>query len=224
MSSSRASFTSVSSPAELLAACRLLRPQGRHAVPAVRPARVPAVTCANPAPAARARGASSGPLGRHAPSSAQDRCNRGCAARSGRAAAAAAVKSFPLQCPGSAAARARGPAPAAAVGRPGSGIIALPLANAGETIISAWDGPAIGIDAVCRWPRITHDNVLSMRNRLGVPNRRMAFALRGVCPSRRLAGTSPTDMMRWVVGWRSRDVRRQDHRFSEQAQGKTVLR
>jgi hypothetical protein len=35
---------------------------------------------------------------------------------------------------------------------------------------------------------------------------------------------SQTDRMRWVVGWRSRDVRRQDHRVSEQAQGKTVLR
>jgi hypothetical protein len=49
-------------------------------------------------------------------------------------------------------------------------------------------GPAIGIDAVCRWPSITRDNVLSMRNRLGDPNRRMAFASHGVCPARRLAG------------------------------------
>jgi hypothetical protein len=72
--------------------------------------------------------------------------------------------------------------------RSGSGIIALPLANAGEAITSARGGPAIGIDAVCRWPSITHDNVLPMRNRLGGPNRRMAFASRGVCPARRLAG------------------------------------
>jgi hypothetical protein len=50
--------------------------------------------------------------------------------------------------------------------RSGSGIIALPLANAGEAITSASGGPAIGFDAVCRWPCITHDNVLSMRNRL----------------------------------------------------------
>jgi hypothetical protein len=106
--------------------------------------------------------------------------------------------------------------------RSGSGIIALPLANAGDASTSAWRGPAIGIDAVCRRPCITYDNVLSMLNRPGGPNRRMAFALRGVCPSRRLAGTSQTDMMRRVAGLRSRDVRRQDHRVSEQAHGKLV--
>ncbi len=46
-----------------------------------------------------------------------------------------------------------------------------------------------------------------------------AFTTREVWP-----GTSPVDMLHWAVGWRSCVVRGQDHRASEQAQGKAVLR